>query len=261
VSSGSENVSKPQLEQVNRQIESRKGLTITRFRVAQSYRPIFEGAGQRIVEREAKNLRKEIKKHLGERSLDTFKVYLADFYRDFPEYIIRQIKPVAYALAGAIEPLAQEQIGTKGQSNIDKFIDEYAKAFAYRYTKSSQGQILALLDELDAEEFEDGIGQRLTEWEETRPGKIGMNETVQLSNAVAKTVFAGSGMQMLVWRNTSAKSCPYCEEMDGRKVAIDQDFLGHDTKLDAEGIGTLKVYRPCAQPPLHEGCQCQLEPG
>lgn len=238
-----------------RSIELRS-VTKTRFRVAQSYRRVFEEAGKRIVEREAQNIRRAAKKNLTERSVQTFKDWTEDFYRDFAKFIQHQMGPASYALAEAIEPLVKEQIKKDSTANLDKLVEEYLAAFTARYIKSSRGQ----LDELLAKDADpsDEIEERLGEWEQKRPGKIGMNETVQLSNAVALTFFSGAGVTSLVWRNTSGKSCPYCEELDGKVVGTGEDFVGNSAF--AEGEKPMKIRRPAMQPPLHEYCQCQVDP-
>jgi len=236
--------------------QERRSLATNRLKVARSYHLIFEETAKRIVERETRDIRKEIKKQRESRSVVGFRDYIKDFYRDFQIYIANQIKPPVVSLAKAIASLAAEEVHAS-DCELAAFPDEYARTFAYRYAKSSEGQLLALLDEgADWDEIE----KRLIEWEEKRPNKVALNEIIQLSNAVAKLIFASVGIQMLVWRNVSQRPCPYCQQMDGKKVAIDQDFLGHGAHLEGEDGGTMEIYRPTSHPPLHLGCECQLEP-
>jgi len=83
---------------------------------------------------------------------------------------------------------------------------------------------------------------------------------VQLSNAVARVVFAGAGITRLQWTTTSAKPCPLCQEMNGRIVGIEQNFLDAGSNLQSEGANTFHAYRPTSHPPLHQGCTCQIIP-
>lgn len=227
----------------------------TRFRIARSYRKVFEDAGKRIIERESQNIKRYVKKHLGERSVQLFIDQIEEFYRDFPTYIKRNLLPSVTALAEAIEPLVKEQLKRDSTANIQKFIQDYLEAYTIRHINSSRGQIEALLEEEDPE---GAIETRLTEWEQRRPSKIAMNETVQFSNAVALTLFAGAGVVSLVWRNASGDPCPFCSELDGKVVGIEQDFVGET--VFAEGERPMKIRRPAMQPPLHEGCQCVIDP-
>jgi len=230
-----------------------RNLTKNRYLVARSYRKVFEEAGKRIVEREVSNVRKAFKKHLGERNTALFIEWLEDFYRDFPDYIKRQMAAGSQSLAEAIEPLVKQQLKRDSTADIPKFIQEYLEAYAARHAGSSRGQILALLEEGEFDEIE----KRLGEWEEKRPSKIGMNETVQLANAVCLTLAAGAGVLSLIWRNASGNPCPYCSQLDGKKVGTGQDFVGETAFAEGE---TMNIRRPAMQPPLHRGCECQLEP-
>lgn len=239
-------------------METRRGVTVIRYRMARSYRRVFENAAERIIDEETKKIKRAVNQTLKQRSADEFKNWLADYYRDFKQFIIRQMTPVAQSLADAIIPLAQEQMGNKGEINNQKLIESYVNAYAIRHADSSMGQITSLLD---IEDPGAAVDTRLDEWRETRPEKIGRRETVQLANFVAKSTFAAGGVITLRWVNTSGKSCPFCQEMDGRTVGIDQNFVGAGQTLQAEGQSAMTIYRPTSQPPLHDGCECQLEPG
>lgn len=234
---------------------AKPNLTILRYKTARAYRAVFEDASRRIVEREIQNIRRAVKKYLSDRSIDIFRIWLRDFYRDFAEYIERQILPPLNTLADAIIPILEEQLERETNANIQEFTREYVKAFIGRYSSSSQGQIEALLD---SEDLIDEIEGRLAEWETKRPGRISMNETVQFSNAVALTFFMGAGVLQEVWCNTSGRPCPYCQELDGKVIAIGEDFV--KDFVFAEGEDTLKIWRPAMHPPLHLGCECQIEP-
>jgi len=235
---------------------------LLRYRLAKSYERVFKDAGQRIAEREKTNILRAAKKHLTERSVDTFSDWLEDFYRDIPEYIKKQIAPAVSALAEAIAPIASEEINLDSKPELDKFLNEYILGFTSRYSSSSKGQIAALLTEvMEANEDPiEAIETRLNEWEQTRPHKVAMNETVQLSNAIAKTIFAGAGVAYLRWQAIGSEPCPICEEMDGKVVGIEQNFVEREDVLEAEGQSPMKIYRPTSQPPLHLGCQCQITP-
>jgi len=235
---------------------------LIRHRTAASYRRVFADAGKRIVEREKNNILRAAKKHLSSRDSLSFEEWLNDFYRDFPEYITKQIKSAMFSLAEAIQPLAAEEIGADSR-DIKQFLQEYIAAFNARYTGSSRGQIRFLLREAADANTDpiEAIEGRLDEWEQRRPNKVAMNETVQLSNAVARTVFAGGGIREVVWMAVGSDICPFCEEMDGKVVGIEQEFVSADTTLEAEGKSDMQINRPASHPPLHNGCECQISSG
>lgn len=251
----------PEKKSLRETRDVKKGLQ--RYRISKSYLPVFSDAVQRIVDRETNNLLRAAKKHLTVRSIADWETWLKDFYRDFPEFMTRQMAPAVHSLAEAMQAAAAGEVAADvGMTpELDSFLKDYLNTFNYRYLKSSQGQLEALIRDAGEGETLDIVETRLGEWEDKRADKSAMNETVQLGNAVAKFVFAGAGVTRLMWQNTSGKSCPFCEEMDGRIVGIQQNFLSSGETLAAEGEGQdMKVYRPCSQPPLHLACSCVILP-
>ena len=237
---------------------------VQRHNTAQSYRRVFEDAAQRVVKRETDNILRAAKKYLGLRASADFDVWLEDFYRDFPEFISKQVEPAIYSLAEAIQAIASEEVNAEAvmTPELESFLKQYASVFNGRYTKSSKGQLQALIREaVEAEEEPlEAITVRLAEWEETRAGKVAMNETIQLSNAVAKVVFSGAGIIRLRWVALGSKSCPLCQELNGKVVGIDKPFLAEGDKLESESGSQIQLYRPTTHPPLHQGCVCQIVP-
>ena len=174
---------------------------LLRARTAASYRHVFEDAAQRVVEHEKNAVLRAAKKYLGEREATNFNDWLTDFYRDFPEYIGRQMKRPAQGMAEAIQQLAADEINaTPDKAEMDKFVGDYVSSYNLRHTSSSKGQLQTLVREATDTRADPLpiIEGRLNEWMTTRPGKIALNETVQLSNAIAKTVFASGGITKLI---------------------------------------------------------------
>uniref|UniRef100_A0A6H1ZJN4 Putative portal protein n=1 Tax=viral metagenome TaxID=1070528 RepID=A0A6H1ZJN4_9ZZZZ len=238
---------------------------VARARAARAGRHGFEEAGTRIVEREKSNVLRAAKKHLGERSLEGWNSWLDDFYRDFPDFIVRQVGGAVLALAELIQPMAAEEVnGEEGMSaEMERFLVEYKRSFALRYRDSSKGQLRSIVDRAEMDPEADPVEvveMRLGEWEQRRPGKVALNESIVLSNAVAKLVFVDAGITRLRWAAIGGESCPFCQEMDGKIVGVEQPFVAHDTVLQAEGKSDMKIYKPALHPPLHEGCVCQVEP-
>ena len=238
---------------------------LQRFKTAKSYQRVFKDAMQRVVKRETDNILRAAKKYLGERSNADFNVWVEDFYRDFPEFISKQVEPAIYALAEAIQAIAADEVNAEAAMTpeLESFLKQYATVFNGRYTKSSKGQLQALIKEATEQEEDslEVITVRLDEWEETRADKVAMNEVVQLSNAVAKVVFSGAGVVRLRWMALGGKSCPLCQEMNGKIVGIDQPFLAEGDTLESEQGSQIRLYRPTTHPPLHQGCVCQIVPG
>jgi len=242
-------------------LEIRRGSMATRQRTIDSYKTLFESAGQAIVKRETDNVRRAAKKHLGTRSVSDFNAWLEEFYHDFPEFISRQIRGPVKSLADVITALAGEEVQSDPDTaKVEVFVGEYLTAFNTRYTSSSKGQLQKIIKEADEDaDIEAAINERLSEWEQTRAGKVATNEPHQLANAVTRLVWAAVGIRYLVWRTGGTDNCPYCQELNGKRVGIDQVFSGRGEGVDAEGK-TFITKRPTAHPPLHLGCQCGIEP-
>ena len=223
-----------------------------RHKTAQAYRKLFETAGAEIVKREKSHVFKAAREHLTQRSVITWNEWLDSFYREYGSYVMRKIKPVVQEMIEAITPLAAHEVNQIPELADKGFADKYVEIFARQYTGSSKGQ----LKQVVRKAFDDNadpigaVNHRLGEWSERRPGKIAMHETVACSNAVAKAVFIGCGINRLAWVSIGDMLCTVCEEMDGQVVAIESRFSESSGKLQAVG-----------HPPIHYGCQCQIVPG
>ena len=249
-----------------RSLEYRQQGATRRNKIKNSYRNLFSEATAKIVQREKTNILKGVRKHLQERSLTSFTEWLEDYYREFPEYIRNQMLPVMNSMAESIQELAAQEVGADvGMTpEMERFMDEYVTVFTARYTGSSRGQIVALANKAadEGENIAAAIEQRLTEWEQRRPNKVAMNETVQLGSAVAVAVFAAAGVNRLRWHAIGAENCEFCQEMDGKVVSVDQPFLAKDDVLEAEGREgqNIQLNRPTMHPPLHQFCVCEIIP-
>lgn len=235
----------------------------TRERTANSYKRIFEAAAQKVVQREKQNVLKAAKKHLQERSSSSFVEWLDDFYREFPQFIRREMRAAIFGLTEAIQSIAGEEVNANiGMTpELEKFAEDYMEAYTQRYVGSSRGQLRSIVNQAidDGDDLIGVVETRLDQWEERRPGKVAMNETVQASNAIARFVFAAAGVSRLRWHALGSKTCPYCQEMDGKVVGIEEPFLARDGELESDD-GRMAINRPTRHPPLHQGCVCVIEP-
>lgn len=244
----------------NRTIEQRNRAAMARARTAKSYERLFREAAQKIVTREKNHVVKALEKHLGERDLLTFDEWLDDFYREFRPYVERTMRPAITGLAEAIKGLAAQEVDA-GDIDIQRMVDEFTEAQAYAHTTRSAAVIRQLINRAEEENLDTIaiVTERLDEWEENRPAQIANDSTVAVANRAAKVVFAGAGIQYLRWVAVGSDTCPYCQEMDGRIVGIDQPFLAKDGALDSED-GAMPINKPTLEPPLHKGCVCEIAP-
>jgi HK97 family phage portal protein len=254
--------SQPAIQPAEARTEQRSvRAALDRRTLAQRHEALFQDAATRIVKREVKDIKRAVKSHL--RDSRDFGGYLDEYYAKAPTWIRQTMMPVFVSLAEMTKAQASAEVDYDGDVDVGEFVNDYAETFAARYAGSSRGQLLALVRDTPLEEVGAAIDERLDEWEERRPNKVAMNETIRQSNAVARFVFAAAGITKLIWRNTGSKTCEFCEGLNGKVVGIEQPFLSAGDNLEGvDGKGNrLSISGPKMHPPIHAGCQCTIEPG
>ena len=240
-----------------------------RFQVEKSFLKVFEDAAGRILRREEADIMRQARKifeNNNESELLAFEEYLNDFYDEHPDYLIRQIRPPIAALSEAIAEIAAEEVNyTEDISdNIQQFDREYEEAFAIRHIRSSSGQLKKVANEAVAEDHDplEDLQERFDNWQETRKEQIAMRETVQLASAVAVITYKIAGYIKKIWHAIGAETCEFCQEMDGKIVGIEEQFLSDDDKLAAEGREgeEMNINHGIGHPPLHSFCVCTVMP-
>ncbi len=241
-------VQEDKLPVIAEQRANRKRGAIARHKVTLAHKQNFEAAGAVIVKREKENIQKALKKCFGQRSTIKWNEWLDQFYREFTTYIAQQISGPVDELVKAIMPMVVQEVNASPESlpDIQEYVKRYAEIFAREYAQSSWAQLksVARVAEQEGNDPVAVIEERLIEWEEKRPGKIGMDETVKCGNILAKAVIVAVGVASLVWVATGSDPCPICRELDGKVV-------GKEGKFSAGGLAT-------GTPPIHEGCECQI---
>ncbi len=236
-----------------RSIDSRQSLVI-------SYQRIFADAEARIIRREKNDILRVANKLLGQRDTGAFLDWLEKFYREHADFIKRNMAPPVESLAEALRAELLTEAESSMGVDLDDITDEYLEAFVIRHIESNHGQIKEVL----RQSFEDGdqleaLEQRLNEWEEKSPGKVAANETVKLNGYLTRTILAAVGVTKLVWRNQGSKTCPFCEQLDGKVFGIEEPVIPAGQVLEADDGSEMKIYGPKSHPPIHRGCVCGLE--
>ena len=221
-----------------------------RDRISRRYAPLIRDAAQAIVSRETKAIKQRVGNRQ-QRDTESMTSFLNEFYEKFPEYINRKMGPVLRSYLQAVADESFSEIGGK-EENLDNEIKEYIQGYADRHTRGSLGQMLALLETNDL----DDLDIRADEWQETRAEKITTDETVRASSAAFSWVIFGAGMR-LVWRARGSKTCPYCMELDGKRISSGEAFIqGGDELNPAGGTGPMRFFGLKKHPPLHQKCDC-----
>lgn len=240
-----------------------------RTKIARSFVPLIEDVVGRIIRAEERRLEKILAATLPEArgaadpQLVAFLAAIEELHAEdgeFRGWIISKLRPNVRALGGAIFEASSGELETPpGSDGLADFLEGVAAAFAARYAIGSlRGLEAAAHARPDAPAA--GVRALLEKWKAERPGRVAQKETVQQSRAAAREAFRRGGHTALRWRATG-ENCPFCQRLDGRIVAIDGgSFVNAGETFEAEGRSPITPPTFIGHPPLHRGCDCEIDP-
>jgi len=239
---------------------------LAREQLRETFAPRFLALAKALVLHETGELRKALAEELaGSSQLGrSFAVRMETIYRQLPDYIRNQFLGLMREYAVAVRKAALVEIDSDHEIEPDllaKFVEEILVSFTSRHIGSSEGQLAAIINEAVLEDLPEEIEKRLAEWDATRPEKIAGREPVQQESAVSRFVWMSAGIAKLQWQRRGAKSCPFCQALNGKIVGIGEPFLGEgDFTPEGHEASALKVRGPKLHAPIHKGCICIIKP-
>ena len=64
---------------------------------------------------------------------------------------------------------------------------------------------------------------------------------------------------MKIMSVSNGRSCPYCEDLDGKIIGIEQYFLTKNQEFKPDGADVpLKTNSNLSHSPYHDGCDCDI---
>lgn len=230
-----------------------------------SYVALYEDAARRLVRRETADMRRAIDKYLRKRTLGDFQEWLNTFYAELTPVLREALLPIMLNFATQMAASVGRELDIDDPAVDDelrRFIDKYLENFAIGHTAISSGQITSVIEASLTEGVDtaDALDQRLDQWEETRPGKIAMQEAFEAGNALAVAFYGAVGVTVLRWF-ARGQSCPFCRKMHGKKVGISGFFVTAGSTIDDDDQGEMTLSRNTRHPPLHGGCDCAVLAG
>lgn len=234
----------------------------SRRRLARQFERLFRSVEERIVKREAADVRQAVQRFLGRRDSGQFLAWLEQFYGQHQEFMLRSRLPAYLTYADAVQAAAAEEIAAAAEmtTTLQDFVRAYLVSHGALHAASAAGQLRQLVDDALAagDDPAPWVEGRLQEWEQKRPDKTAQRETVQAGNAVAREVYMAAGIRKLRWHAFGA-NCPYCSALNGRTVGIDSTFLAAGDSLQPDGADhPLTTTVDVRHPPGHDGCDCQI---
>jgi len=232
----------------------------SRYNTARAIETVYRDQLRRVVKREIV----EIRNNLGDlenENLSTWGNWLFDFEADHADWMRSRVSPMFRAMAESMVAAAQDEVADGDQeavtiADIERFVEEYTDTYTRRYTGSSRGQLLSLINEDGDDTPIERVEARLDDWEETRADQEARRERQRSSNAFTRAAWAVAGVATVTWTNVGSENCPICEEMDGVTSVISSTFV-----TPGDQVADLDVSRSVAHPPIHDGCDCILTPG
>ena len=160
---------------------------IYRSRLENAFRNIFVDAAGRVIRKETKAIRQSLKKHQN----GDFEAFLAEFYREMPDYVQKQMNPAFLGFSEAIIGMESELNGLKYddfKAGFERFISDYATSFGKNYVETS-------LIALRTADKNGNIETVLTEWEGKRAEKMASEQTEFLADEVGRQIGGHYGSQ------------------------------------------------------------------
>tara|TARA_Y100000590_G_scaffold54_2_gene77 strand:- start:11 stop:2086 length:2076 start_codon:yes stop_codon:yes gene_type:complete len=248
-------------------VQEQRGLrsAASRGRMARSFQGVYAAAIERVIRRERADVMREAEKQLVLRGAGEFDAYLDSFYQpgsSLAELLVSATDPIYAEIFRGVRADVLEELGIESvdEAAYSKAVEDYRAFFVADYLSSSAGQIRSIIRGA-LEEGADPlvrVGTRFEEWGATRPAKLSIEECFRATNALSLVAYRGAGVRRLRWVTAGATTCPYCKEMNGRVVGIDQAFRPANSDLTPEGARPLHSYRAVKHPPLHQKCDCQI---
>lgn len=250
-------------KEIEKRKKKQKRNAESRHKIAMSYRKVFEDAEKRILRREEADIMRAARKILGERDNQALRDWLEGFYQEHPEFIEKNMLPPVASLAETIQAEVAGEIDIEAgmTPELDKFVREYVVAYIIRHIERSKADIEKTLTQAfdEGEDELEALQARFDHWAEVRPEDVARNETVKLTGAITRTVMVIGGVKRLVVRNMGSKTCPFCEQLNGKVVGIEEPIIAAGEFIEADDGSEMKIYGPKLHPPFHRGCVCELE--
>ncbi|MEM7416779.1 MAG: phage portal protein [Gemmatimonadota bacterium] len=239
-------------------LRARRSVTL-RKRQSDSYQRIIDEAAARELKKEIRQVRRGLKSAFGARDGVKFRQLVDEFYEHHNETVRGAFIGILRSYLEVVIGAVGDELGSEVELNqtLERFLEEYADAFGTRWAGESAQQLRALIRDTEPDEVEEVISQRLDEWEQKRSAKIAHREANRSGNAFAKAAYETAGVLSIRWF-TVGENCVLCDMLDGRVIAIADNFLNRGEVLDPEDGQTapLEPRSHISHPPLHGGCNC-----
>lgn len=237
-------------------------LRLTRVEMARAMEPVLEDVARRLTGREVRDVRRLVEKHLRKRADDEFLAAVTALYNEFGGVVADAFRAALLAYARQAMLAASAELGVTSPGLTDElrqFVSEYLENLGNGWAASSRTQIGIVLDAAVAagDDPATAIEERLTRWEESKPGKVADRQAFEGLNAFVIAAYGIHQITRIRWA-AAGTSCPFCRQLNGRVIGIEESFLEEGAELDGGEAGPMKVRHRVRSGRLHGGCDCVI---
>ena len=242
------------LSGVERRSIEYRSLADRRF-IADRYRGQVRDTAQQMVNQELAEIRAAIEgKTAGEMI-----TWLKDTYPSFTTTVQELFTPVFRKMGEELYGVYAAEVGLAADipDSYSELLTKYVSAFALRYTSSSKGQLVKLIEEA-TEDFVEDINRRMDSWEETNAQKIEQREVTRIRNYLAKGAYGIAGITKI--RSVAhGDNCPFCSALNGKVIGIEESFIYKGEEFKPEGAQSVLIpHTNRSHAPYHDGCDCDI---
>lgn len=239
----------------------------SRGRITQSYTRVFEDAIRRVLKREEADVMRKAGE-LYQRNHQAFLDWVEGFYISHQSFVKKNMATPVMALAEAIKRELADELAADNytlskelQDEDQRLLQGYLDGYVYRHKRYSERQLRAVIRGAIDKGWDPlvKLQERFDNWQEVRASSVASDEAVRLANMVAREYMGRAGVTRLEWRATGPNVCPFCRQLHGEVVGIEQPFLPRGGVLEHEGA-RLKAYHNRFHPPIHKNCVCTIAP-
>lgn len=218
--------------------------------------PLMEAVTTKILAREAKAVRREIKKAFSDRAARDFREWLNTFYADYDDIVVREFGPILRAFA---ETVASTVLAAQGADELDRtfapFVVDFIAGFGRRWAAISRKELTQILNDTDPADVVEALEARVDHWEDVRAEQTARRETTRAGEAFGRAAWVAVGVQVLRWV-AIGENCPFCSQLDGRVVGTQEAFVRQGQQLLDGDAAPLTPRSNVLHPPIHDGCDC-----
>jgi SPP1 gp7 family putative phage head morphogenesis protein len=165
----------------------------------------------------------------------------------------------------ALKRLGIEQAFDVYSERVREALENSIELLAESYNKTTRDKLEAAISVgLEEGESVSQIADRLRDVYkfdfEFRAEQVARTEVFRAANAANREAMQQSGIvKKLKWFTAlDERTCPYCAKMNGKTIAIDEQWFEKGDTLKVDGQELHLDYANVEAPPLHPNCRCDI---